>query len=300
MTPYVHDGLAPPAYAPHSAAHDPTPGPRRRHNGRRGDARVARGTGRTQPAAGRRPRRKKSSPGRSKQYFPKLTMATAFGPEGCVIMHMLAEIEPGPTSSISTPATSSKRRSNCATGSPSGTASKSSCKRADTTVDAVRSPARRAALQDESRPVLLRSQGQGAAARAVVGWNAWMSGIRRDQSPATGPASDRRLGQEVRPGEDQPAGQLDQEGRLEADHRREHSVQSAARPGLHQHRLLALHAGRDVRRRRTGRPLERHRPRPSAACTPTIEAMRDRCILHGRVYETVASWSRQSHVVSSL
>jgi phosphoadenosine phosphosulfate reductase len=27
-------------------------------------------------------------------FFPKLTMATAFGPEGCVILHMLAEIEP--------------------------------------------------------------------------------------------------------------------------------------------------------------------------------------------------------------
>ena len=27
-------------------------------------------------------------------YHPKLTMATAFGPEGCVILHMLAEIEP--------------------------------------------------------------------------------------------------------------------------------------------------------------------------------------------------------------
>lgn len=27
-------------------------------------------------------------------YFPKLTMATAFGPEGCVILHMLSEIEP--------------------------------------------------------------------------------------------------------------------------------------------------------------------------------------------------------------
>src|SRR5262245_42993942 len=28
------------------------------------------------------------------KYFPKLTMATAFGPEGCVIIHMLAQIEP--------------------------------------------------------------------------------------------------------------------------------------------------------------------------------------------------------------
>ena len=27
-------------------------------------------------------------------YFPKLTMATAFGPEGCVIIHLLAQIEP--------------------------------------------------------------------------------------------------------------------------------------------------------------------------------------------------------------
>jgi phosphoadenosine phosphosulfate reductase len=28
-------------------------------------------------------------------YFPKLTMATAFGAEGCCLIHMLAEIEPG-------------------------------------------------------------------------------------------------------------------------------------------------------------------------------------------------------------
>jgi phosphoadenosine phosphosulfate reductase len=27
-------------------------------------------------------------------FFPRLTMATAFGPEGCIILHMLAEIEP--------------------------------------------------------------------------------------------------------------------------------------------------------------------------------------------------------------
>jgi phosphoadenosine phosphosulfate reductase len=28
------------------------------------------------------------------RYFPRLTMATAFGPEGCCLIHMLAEIEP--------------------------------------------------------------------------------------------------------------------------------------------------------------------------------------------------------------
>jgi phosphoadenosine phosphosulfate reductase len=29
-----------------------------------------------------------------RQYFPHLTMATAFGPEGCVILHYLAQVEP--------------------------------------------------------------------------------------------------------------------------------------------------------------------------------------------------------------
>jgi phosphoadenosine phosphosulfate reductase len=29
------------------------------------------------------------------QFHPRLTMATAFGPEGCCLIHMLAEIEPG-------------------------------------------------------------------------------------------------------------------------------------------------------------------------------------------------------------
>src|SRR6516225_4161962 len=28
-------------------------------------------------------------------FHPRLTMATAFGPEGCCILHMLADIEPG-------------------------------------------------------------------------------------------------------------------------------------------------------------------------------------------------------------
>lgn len=30
----------------------------------------------------------------AERYFPKLTMATAFGPEGCAILHMLGEINP--------------------------------------------------------------------------------------------------------------------------------------------------------------------------------------------------------------
>src|SRR5436309_15889713 len=28
------------------------------------------------------------------KFFPRLTMATAFGPEGCILIHLLAEVEP--------------------------------------------------------------------------------------------------------------------------------------------------------------------------------------------------------------
>ena len=28
------------------------------------------------------------------RFYPRLTMATAFGPEGCLLLHLLAEIEP--------------------------------------------------------------------------------------------------------------------------------------------------------------------------------------------------------------
>src|SRR5437868_7578316 len=28
------------------------------------------------------------------RFFPRLTMATAFGPEGCILIHLLAEVEP--------------------------------------------------------------------------------------------------------------------------------------------------------------------------------------------------------------
>ena len=45
------------------------------------------------------------------KYHPRLTVATAFGPEGCLILSMLAKIEPERLrSSISRPATSSRRR----------------------------------------------------------------------------------------------------------------------------------------------------------------------------------------------
>ena len=88
-------------------------------------------------------------------------------------------------------------------------------------------------------------------AGAIQGYEAWISAIRRDQTPERAAPAHRRLGQKVPPGEDQPAGELDQEGRLGLHPEERRAVQPAARPGLPQRRLLALYARR---RRGPGRP----------------------------------------------
>jgi phosphoadenosine phosphosulfate reductase len=95
-------------------------------------------------------------------YFPSLTMATAFGPEGCVIIHFLAEIEPR------------THVFNLDTG------------------------------YQFKETLELRDR---LAARYRI------SGLDERHPPRPelrpGQGGDRRLGQEIRPGEDQPAGQLD-------------------------------------------------------------------------------------------
>lgn len=115
-------------------------------------------------------------------YFPKLTMATAFGPEGCTIIHMLAEIEP------KTPVF------NLDTGY-----------QFQETLDLRDEIARRYGIDVELRkpdttieeyeaqhggPVYRTNPDQCCfqrkiitLRRSVVGMKAWMSGIRRDQSP---------------------------------------------------------------------------------------------------------------------
>jgi phosphoadenosine phosphosulfate reductase len=115
------------------------------------------------------------------KYFPKLTMATAFGPEGCVILHMLAEIEPR------------TYVFNLDTGY-----------QFKETLELRDRIARRYGIAVELRgaatsvkeyeaqhggPLYKTNPDQCCFDRkvtvlreAVVGWNAWMSGIRRDQS----------------------------------------------------------------------------------------------------------------------
>lgn len=121
-------------------------------------------------------------------YFPKLTMATAFGPEGCVIIHMLAAIQP------------QVHVFNLDTGY-----------QFQETLDLrERIHQRYGMLVEFKRPELTvaeyESQHGGpiyktnpdqccldrkikVLQQAAVGWKAWMSGIRRDQSPDRARAS---------------------------------------------------------------------------------------------------------------
>ncbi len=116
------------------------------------------------------------------RYFPKLTMATAFGPEGCVILHMLSEIE--------------RRTSvfNLETGYQFQETLELrdriarrygievELKRASTTVEEYEA--------QHGGPLYKTNPDQCCFDRkvkvlrqAAVGMSAWMSGIRRDQSP---------------------------------------------------------------------------------------------------------------------
>ncbi len=115
-------------------------------------------------------------------YFPKLTMATAFGPEGCLILHMLAKIEPKVyVFNLDT-----------------GYQFKETLELRDRI--AQRYGIEVEMLQPEHTveqyhalhggPLYERQPDQCCFDRkikvlrkAVVGWDAWMSGIRRDQSP---------------------------------------------------------------------------------------------------------------------
>jgi phosphoadenosine phosphosulfate reductase len=121
-------------------------------------------------------------------YYPKLTMATAFGPEGCVILHMLAAIEPRVhVFNLDT-----------------GYQFKETLQLRDRIRDRygieveLKQP-ELSVQQYEAQhggPVYKTNPDQCCLDRkikvlqqAAVGWKAWMSGIRRDQSPDRAKAS---------------------------------------------------------------------------------------------------------------
>ncbi len=96
-------------------------------------------------------------------YFPKLTMATAFGPEGCVIIHMLAQDRAARACVQSRYRLSVQRNAGAARADRRALRHRSRIQTARHHGRRIRSPARRPALQDESRSVLLRPQGESAA-----------------------------------------------------------------------------------------------------------------------------------------
>ncbi len=115
------------------------------------------------------------------KYYPKLTMATAFGPEGCVILHFLAEIEPRThVFNLDTGhqfAETLELRDKIA-------------RRYGIEVE-MRQPATTVAEYEAHHggPIYESNPDQCCFDRkvrvlreSIVGWSAWMSGIRRDQS----------------------------------------------------------------------------------------------------------------------
>jgi phosphoadenosine phosphosulfate reductase len=115
------------------------------------------------------------------RYFPKLTMATAFGPEGCVILHWLAEIEPR------------THVFNLDTGYQFEETLRLrdriferygidvEMRRADTTVEEYEA-LHGGPLYNTNSQQCCFDRKVTVLRKAVVGFAAWMSGIRRDQS----------------------------------------------------------------------------------------------------------------------
>ena len=90
--------------------------------------------------------------------------------------------------------------------------------------------------------------------------DAWISGLRRDQSPSRADDAQARVGRQARAVEGQPAGRLERGRRLALHRRARRALQPAARPGLLVDRLHPLHdAGHRPRRPLGGRRQDRVR-----------------------------------------
>ncbi|MCC7084135.1 MAG: phosphoadenylyl-sulfate reductase [Pirellulales bacterium] len=115
-------------------------------------------------------------------YFPKLTMATAFGPEGCVIIHMLATVEPRVHVFNLDTGYQFKETLELRDRIVQRYGIAVEFRRPETTVEQYEA--------QHGGPIYQTNPDQCCADRkvsvlkaAAVGWHAWMSGIRRDQSP---------------------------------------------------------------------------------------------------------------------
>lgn len=115
------------------------------------------------------------------KYAPKLTMATAFGPEGCAILHMLAEIDPSTYVFNLDTGYQFKETLELRDRIAKRYGIEVDLKQPETTVEQYEA--------QHGGPLYQKDPDQCCFDRKVkvlretiVGWSAWMSGIRRDQS----------------------------------------------------------------------------------------------------------------------
>jgi phosphoadenosine phosphosulfate reductase len=114
-------------------------------------------------------------------YFPKLTMATAFGPEGCVIIHMLAKIEPRVYVFNIDTLYQFKETLELRDRIAKRYGIVVDFKRPDHTVEEYE--AKHGGPVYKTNPDKCCFDNKVTVLqRAAAGWDAWMSGIRRDQS----------------------------------------------------------------------------------------------------------------------
>ena len=201
------------------------------------------------------------------RFAPRFTMATAFGPEGMTLIHMLAEIAPDtPIFNLDTgyqfPETLELARAGQAAIRDRGGA-----EAAGVDGGAIRGSKRRSGLQD-AIPIVLPwiarsgSCTNGDRRHACLGQR---HSSRSEPGPSTG--ADRRLGQQVPIGQSQPAGQLDEEGRVGPDSQTRYSLQPACTTRAIRVSAAGPARGACAGRGRTGGALEWFCRRPSVACT---------------------------------
>jgi phosphoadenosine phosphosulfate reductase len=114
------------------------------------------------------------------KYFPKLTMATAFGPEGCVIIHMLAEVEPRTHVFNLDTGYQFKETLELRDRIAKRYGIEVEMRQPDTSV-AEYEAQHGGPLYQTNPDQCCKDRKVKVLRESVVGWHAWMSGIRRDQ-----------------------------------------------------------------------------------------------------------------------
>ena len=150
----------------------------------------------------------------------------------------------------------SPRPTRCGAGSRRATASRSARVRPAQTVDQ-QAAAHGPALWERDPDRCCELRKVAPLREALAGFDAWITAIRRDQTPERATAQVVEHDAQVRPRQDQPARRVDARRRVGAHLRERRPVQPAARARLSVDRLPAVHVGDRARREPARRSLAR-------------------------------------------